>query len=402
MSNLVLSDEDVTEITQVLDRTAGTIEHLEQRCRTERFGRPRDWTVRGVLAVLLAAARHHQTFHIEDAAELAGELNATHRQRLGAHQRNGAPLTHRQISYAWNLISRALDPADGRRGNRRRRWDLNRRPTGADWTGHHNRFGYAHHVAVLTQNEQRDNDLPILAVALTTTPASAHPARSATPLLDHITDHTGAALGDVLADAGYSQAASVDWTLAIRARGGDPIFRLHAGNQEGHHGVISGMRALIIDGHPYCLCLPERLRNLPRPTDLDDHEGRARWRRSAAERASYAYKLRSAHRAIGLRFEAPHRDCRDCDQRLCCHSATICIAWDELGAYQRHHYGSNAWEHSFARRNRVEGFFGILKGTTGSAALNSNSSRYWEYGKVTLAATLCAMATTHHLTARWR
>ena len=301
MSNLVLNDEDITEITQVLDRAAGTIERLEERCRTERFGRPRDWTVRGVLAVLLAAARHHQTFHIEDAAELAGELSAAHRERLGAHQRNGAPLTHRQISYAWNLISRAVDPARhtdhasrvdaidelqrlctellwgtvardirrawrgdlaidativdthsrprssdqnydrrahpyaaaltnrhdraaGRRGTRRRRWDLNRRPTGADWTGHHNRFGYAHHVAVLTQNEQRDNDLPVLAVALTTTPASAHPARSATPLLDHITDHTGATLGDVLADAGYSQAAAVDWTLAIRARGGDPIF----------------------------------------------------------------------------------------------------------------------------------------------------------------------------------
>ncbi len=491
MATLTLHDTDIDELTAVLRRLAPTIARIETACTPARFGRPRDWTVTGMLAVFLAAARHHDTFHVDRAATLADTLSLEHRRRLGAHRSNGAPYTHRQVSYAWNTICRALDPATvgdttlkaarlddlqrvsaellwgtvprhirrawagdiaidativdthsrprpadqdydrnthpylaaltnpapmtaRARNGRTRRWDRGRRPTGADWTGHHNRYGYAHHVAVLAPPATRSIDLPAVAVALATTPASAHPARSAIPLLDHTYAVTGTPLHDVLADAGYSQAAPADWTLAVRARGAEPVFRLHATNQEGHRATLNRRSAgttvgipaaLIVDGHPYCPCLPDHLHHMTRPTGVDDHRGRARWRRDSRGRDTYAYRLRSTNRDIGLRFSAPHiNGCRHCaDSRYpCCATKTICVPWTQLGHYQRDRFGTTAWEHSFNRRNRVEGFFGIIKSNAGGAALTGVGMRFWEYAKVTLATTLCAMATNLHLIAQWQ
>lgn len=59
MATLTLHDTDIDELTAVLRRLAPTIARIETACTPARFGRPRDWTITGMLAVELPRSDGH-------------------------------------------------------------------------------------------------------------------------------------------------------------------------------------------------------------------------------------------------------------------------------------------------------------------------------------------------------
>lgn len=311
------------------------------------------------------------------------------------------------------------EPELNERTGRRRRRDRGNRAVGATWIGSKdfpkNLYGHAHHIAV-TVGPVGDDELPLppIAVGHVTTPTTSHPAKSAMVMLTDLNEQLaqlgGAAtgLGDVLADGGYSQAKPEHWTLPLRDLGAEPIFQLHSTNQLGHRGVLEGHPGgyLLIDGRFYCPCLPEHLRHALYPRfgkhrDKDHTKMRAEFRKVLAQRAPYELRPRGKYRQVGLRFETPHatQSCPQCGDG-CCSTRFVNIHWDQLGLYQKHRFGSEDWARSYARRSRVEGFFGALKSPS-VGRHNRATSLFFEYAKVSLAVTFRAIATNLHLLANW-
>lgn len=126
MSQVSLDAHDANEVQAVMARAAKTCETIEAELAKKPKGRPREWTVKGVIAAFVLLARHERGFYIDRASELISTLPAATRERLELNGKNGRPYTTRQISYAWNQISRCIDPAahDIDNAERARRLDL--------------------------------------------------------------------------------------------------------------------------------------------------------------------------------------------------------------------------------------------------------------------------------------
>lgn len=111
MSQVTLDQYDATEAEAVIARAHKVCLALEVELAKKLPGRPREWTVRGILTALVLLARHEHEFHIDRCADLIRTLPASTRERLGLNRPDGRPFTTRQISYAWNQICRCVDPA---------------------------------------------------------------------------------------------------------------------------------------------------------------------------------------------------------------------------------------------------------------------------------------------------
>lgn len=500
---------------------------IEVELNKQMKGRPREWTARGMLTAFLLVARHEQGFFIDRGSDLIATLPAATRERLELNRPDGRPFTTRQISYAWNRISRSIDPAghdltdaerqrrlelltwvndellwattdrefrrqwkgdaavdatlvwahgrpplttnhklyaggsdgDGMRtskrvellsdhdyefekptrdhpflGNlrpapyadeerhqdsgRRRRRDRGNKAIGASWIGNPSIskvvYGYAHHIAVAVPTV--GGTLPALAIGHVTSPTTSHPALTALPMFADIRqrrlndpdrDDADPALGDILADGGYSQARAEHWSLPIRQLGAQPVFQLHSGNQLGHRGALEGHPGgyLLVDGRYYCPCLPESLRHATYPRfgkHTDPQKMKDEFRSVLAQREPYELRSRGRNRGTGLRFSTPHNGtaCPSCGTDGCCETKFVTVTWDQLGLYQQHRFGSLEWEASYNRRPRVEGFFGMLKSPT-VGRHNRNTSLFFEYAKNALSVTFAAMATNLHVLANW-
>ena len=510
MAQVTLTAEDGREVAEVMSRLGPVCEAFEAELDKRPSGRPRDWTVAGTVAALLLLARHAPKFHISHIEALIGTLSPQQLKRLQLQRSDGTPFTTRQISYAWNEITRAVDPAmpgltraerirrdkllrrlgnkmlmatipayvrrewqghlaldatlvwahgrppgegknklyvSGRDGDgtpgylsdverneydeetsdhpylwnlepnlpapeafhsngRRRRRDRGRRSVGARWIGNERNwskrvFGHAFHTAVMCGAEDAGLDsVPLMAVGNVTTPTTANPAATGRLLVEDIHQLNDGHIGDVLADGGYSQARAEHWQLPIRALGGEPIFRLHGTNQEGHKGAIRHGQYLKIDGRLYCACLPDRLRSATyphRPTRDRSYNRQRKADYNLINEARRPYELRyRTTTRTGMRFSTPHHGlgCTNCSNsdRQCCDKRLISIPWDELGNYQRHQFGSAQWEASYSRRSRIEGYFGNIKNSMVGGHVR-DTAQFFEFAKISFAFIFNAMAT---------
>jgi hypothetical protein len=254
-------------------------------------------------------------------------------------------------------------------------------------------FGYANHTVVRTGNDSG----PILTERMRMTPATAHPAKSMTPLLQGLAEDrrnnpaisrriaTGQAraLGKVSADCGYSQAVDEDWYLKIKAMGADPISRLHATNQAGLH--LRHPEVTFCDGMPICECVPLALTEIRYPGPGASLIEIAEFSRKMEDRdARFGFRTNGATRRNGSRqFLAPHFDaksrrggCEYCvdasgtpvtnentgeQRRRCCTKSSYVFNAKQLAQYQEPRYGSKPWCPDWGQRNRVEGSYSLVK-----------------------------------------
>jgi len=296
---------------------------------------------------------------------------------------------------------------------RKRRRDRGKRATGVDWIGNtsHRKivYGEGHHQVVLVPPTDQHSDLPNVAIATVASPATGNPALHGTIALEAVAESlpNGPKITSVLSDAGFSQAKDEHWLLPLQDRGFTPIFRLHAGNQEGHRATLRDGEILMIDGAPHCRCCPDELRNLvyPHQPKTPREQKVPHWEQ-LAQRGEYRLKPNSARKAHGQRqFRSPHHgDCPQCRDlpadRQCCRQATHSFTREELARYQPDVFGSPEWERAMNRRSRVEGFFGLLKNKA-VVDLCRATMRFFEFGKRSLAVTIRTMTANLHAVQLW-
>lgn len=68
--------------------------------------------------------------------------------------------------------------------------------------------------------------------------------------------------------------------------------------------------------------------------------------------------------------------------------------------HQAELHGSPEWQDSYARRSRVEGFFGMLKNPA-VAGVSRLTARFFEFGKIALATLLRVAATNLAMVSAW-
>lgn len=281
----------------------------------------------------------------------------------------------------------------------------------AAWIGGKDRskilFGHALHIGVLA-NQRHEESLPLVATSMHLTPAPAAQARAGLEMITAYAKHSkddGIAkpLGRILADGGYSGAKNNNWQLPIKAMGGEPIFRLHAQNQEGLRRTENGVSW--IDGRPYCPCIPAILHNLKYPRFLQQKTQRAEYRLELAKRQEFAFTAHGKFNADGSRrFKAPHKGgCAHCadrtiDQR-CCQQATHKFDAADLARYQPNVFGTTGWGEDYTPRARVEGYNGVLKDIGNYVR---GAARFTNYGKNWWATLFRMMSTNLHLVETWR
>jgi len=315
--------------------------------------------------------------------------------------------------------------------NRKARRSKRIRP-GALWVGRDNKrksvYGYAMHSATCT-----DPTKPSVIEALAVTPAPAHPAKAAMPLLRALHDvrqedprtaesvASGAAppLGLVVADPAYSATAD-EWMHPIRELGGSAVFRLHRTNQAGprHH-----RGQLFVDGRPYCSCMPTELVELEFPRFPYSRIQMKNYQEQVQPRRQWEMLPNGDYRSNGSRqFKSPHHatdrgamgeegGCTFCvdahghavvepvtglAKNRCCTQRTKVFRKEELGLYQKEAFGTREWYADWTPRNRVEGSYGILK----SLALVNWGRDYHHFTglvRETLVAALAVMAHNHHV-----
>ncbi len=246
-------------------------------------------------------------------------------------------------------------------------------------------------------------------------------------MLEAITG-TGRTLSDIVVDRAYSIRTAASFHFPVRRLGAQLVFdhrRTDVGVRTTHQG------ALVIAGWLYSPALPNELRNLERPApgprrrrrdafktdaEYDRHvtacntasQKRTNFYDAVTQRERYAFKLHTKAdtdgylramclaqagkircplvapsmllspiktQAFAAPTEAVEPVCRRC---------TITVPPDVLGyGYQKHRWGTRQWGTSYARRNRVENFFGILKASHGAGATRENF-RIYGLAKMTL------------------
>ena len=195
---------------------------------------------------------------------------------------------------------------------------------------------------------------------------------------------SGIALGDIIADSGYSHRIPATWANPLRAAGAQLVQDLHPadrGPQGTHHGAI------IASGNLYCPATPKPLLELvPLPpgasaadtaghdrqtTELarhklgvhaaDDADG---YRRHACP--AVAGKIRCPLRPASMKLDRSRPEILAPPQHppACCTQQTITAGPDVAPkTRQKHDYPSAAWRLSYRRRTAAERLNAAIKNT---------------------------------------
>ena len=118
-------------------------------------------------------------------------------------------------------------------------------------------YGYYLSAAVMVKDEQRPA-VPELARRITVCSSAHDPAAALAGVLTSM-PAGGIALGDILADSGYSHRVPATWANPLRRAGASLVQDLHPndrGPQGTHHGAI------IANGYLYCPATPKPLLQL--------------------------------------------------------------------------------------------------------------------------------------------
>ena len=252
-------------------------------------------------------------------------------------------------------------------------------------------FGYYLSAATMMA-EEHGPAVPELARRMTLTSCHLDPARALVPVLTRMPGH-GIALGDILADSGYSHRDAAAWAIPLRAAGAQLICDLHP-HDRGPQGTHAG--AIIANGNLYCPATPRPLLELgPLPRDATP-EDTATYDTQASELARHklgpitaddadGYHRVTCPAAMGkircpLRPSSMTRD-RSRPEILsppehppaCCTQQTITVPPHVAAkTRQKHDYPSPAHRRSYARRTSSERTFSTIKDTA-----TSNIARGW-------------------------
>jgi hypothetical protein len=243
-------------------------------------------------------------------------------------------------------------------------------------------FGY-YYSAVTMVSDEHGPAVPELTRRITLASCARDPAAALAGVLTSM-PAAGVALGDVLADSGYSHRVPATWASPLRQAGAQLVVDLHPSDR-GPRGTHDG--AIIANGCLYCPCTPPPLLQLvplppaAGPADTAVHD------QQTAELARYKLGLHTGEDADGYRRHAcpaaagkircPLRPQsmtlgRDRPEILappphppaCCIQQTI-TAGPQIAekTRQKYDYPSAAWRTSYRRRTAAERLNATIKDT---------------------------------------
>jgi hypothetical protein len=394
--------------------------------------RHRQLSARTMLTGMMLALDDRRPAHLTEARAALISLPEADQERLGVtttwktgpHQ-----LTYRQVEHTCRLITRALakDQPDGAPSPRLQhvcdalteasipeQFKDASTSLAADWTdveawarpvpheaagtgtdpeaswGHRNVgrsvqegemfFGYYLSAAVMVADENGE-PVPELARRITVASPGHDPAAELAAVLTTM-PASGIALGDILADSGYSHRVPATWANPLRAAGAQLVQDLHP-HDRGPQGTHQG--AIIANGNLYCPATPKPLLDLvPLPpgapaADVAGHD------QQTAELARYKLGVHAADDADGYRRHAcpaaagkircPLRpESMKLDRNrpeiltppehppACCTQQTITAGPGVAPkTRQKHDYPSAAWRISYRRRTAAERLNAAIK-----------------------------------------
>jgi hypothetical protein len=241
-------------------------------------------------------------------------------------------------------------------------------------------YGYYLSAAVTVPDEQGP-PVPELARRMTLSSCRHDPVPAFTPVLTAM-PAAGIALGDVLADSGYSHRIPQNWASPLRQAGARLVQDLHP-HDRGPKGTHCG--AIIASGNLYCPGTPRALLELAplsraaTPAQAAAHDAQAAeatryklGRLTADDEDGYhrvqcpaaAGKIRCPLQPPSMALDRDRPEVLQPPEhpRACCTQQTITVPPDvNAKTRQKHDYPSAAWRRSYARRTSVERGFATAK-----------------------------------------
>jgi hypothetical protein len=243
-------------------------------------------------------------------------------------------------------------------------------------------FGYYLSAATMVKDENGE-PVPELVRRITACSSAHDPAAALAAVLQQMAA-AGTAVGDVLADSGYSHRMAATWASPLRAIGAALVQDLHP-HDRGPRGTHEG--AVICNGCLYCPATPKPLLKLAPlqagagPADVAAHD------QQTAELSRYKLGLHAAEDADGYRRHScpaaagkvrcplkpssmklsrdrPEILAPPANPPACCTQQTI-TAGPEVAAKtrQKHDYPSAQWRRSYQRRTAAERLNSTVKDT---------------------------------------
>ena len=234
-------------------------------------------------------------------------------------------------------------------------------------------YGYYLSAAVIVKDDNRPA-VPELARRITVCSSAHDPAAALAGVLASM-PAAGIALGDIIADSGYSHRVPDTWANPLRAAGAQLVQDLHP-NDRGPRGTHHG--AIISNGCLYCPATPKALLQLvPVPpgassTDTAAHDeqtaelARHKLGVHAGEDAdgyrrhtcpAVAGKIRCPLRPASMTLDRSRPEILSPPEhpQACCTQQTITVP-PQVAARtrQKHDYPSQAWRTSYQRRTAAE------------------------------------------------
>jgi len=252
-------------------------------------------------------------------------------------------------------------------------------------------FGYYLSAAVMVAGEHGPA-VPELARRMTLCSCACDPARALVPVLTAM-PRAGIALGDIIADSGYSHHVPADWTIPLRAAGAQLVQDLHP-HDRGPQGTHQG--AVVCNGCLYRPATPKPLLQIgPLPPGATSEQtaahdtqatelARHKLGRHAADDADGYHRVMCPAAAGKIRCPLRPESMtlgRDRPEILtppehppaCCTQHTITVGPGVAAkTRQKHDYPSAAWRRSYNRRTAAERSFSTIKDPA-----TSDISRGW-------------------------
>jgi hypothetical protein len=234
-------------------------------------------------------------------------------------------------------------------------------------------FGYYLQLATMV-NEEAGPPVPELVRRTLLTSCHVDQPPAFVGVLAHLAE-SGVALGDVLADAGYSHRVAEHWSLPLRSLGAELITDLHP-HDRGRGGTYGG--AICFNGNLYCPSTPEALFTLePLSRGASEEETDRRDKRSvelsryklgtisADDQDGYRRvgcpaalgKVRCPRRGASMTLSHSHPEILEppAHPPTCCTQKTLTVPPHVMAkTRQKHDYPSKAHRESYGRRSAAE------------------------------------------------
>lgn len=311
-------------------------------------------------------------------------------------------------------------------------------PTDADWGKRTGKFGgretyWGYDVEAMIavprigeKGPRRDE--PSMVVRLVAIPASTDIVGPCLRMIDSMLAD-GIRVGELLVDRHYSYKAYDRWGSELLRRGIHQIADL----RECDHGFRDWDGMQIAASWPHCPATPSDLGVIERPGPGASAEAKAAFAERIEQRQPFATQFVNRPNTQGwCKVRCPAKNgtvgCplvagtvaaaaihnlptvsdppAAIDRPKICTQATVTLRMTTpaqqraMKLHQPDYWGSPAWEKNYARRTRIEGWFGVLKSAS-STGMDRDSYQFRGLPWVTLVLSLAAAVTNHHLLRSW-